>query len=93
MWCLRSSGVSLPHPRPLPHPCPCPHPWFCPKGEGRGKALISDSSSEISRMRGFCHWNPLVGPAKVRQFLSNSLAFLTSPANIVGIGDSWSSLL
>jgi len=81
--------VSLP--RPQPHPRP--RPRFCPKGEGRGKALISDSSSEISQMHGFRHWNPLVGPAKVRQFLLNSLAFSTSPANVVGIGDNWSSLL
>jgi len=44
-------------------------------------------------MRGFCRQNPLVGPAKVHQFLSNSLAFSTSPANVVGIGDNWSSLL
>jgi len=84
-----TSGVSLPQPWPRPHPCP----QFCLKGEGRGKALISDSSSKISWIHGFCCWNPLVGPAKVRQFLSNSLAFSTSLANVVGIGDNWSSLL
>jgi len=95
MRCCHSSGVSLPRPRPLlrPHPHPQPCPQFCPKGEGHGKTLISDSSSEISLMRGFCCWKPLVGLAKVHQFLLNSLAFSTNPANVVGIGDSWSNLL
>ena len=93
MWHSLSSGESLPRPQPWPLPRPkLVWHWVV--------ALISKSSPEISWMCALFleRWKPRVGPAKVRQFLSNSLAFSTNPAKVVGIGDScrillWSAVL
>ena len=88
MRCSLSSEESLPWPRP--RPLPCPKLVRC----GVVLALISGSSSEVSWRRMLVNrFNALVGLAKARQFLSNSQAFSTNPANVVGIGDSCRILL